>query len=355
MKKSLCKYLMVASLVGSLISPLYADETIWTQAGTPEHSASYEEKVLNRLEQLETKDTPNIEKDANKGQFNIVLNGKDVTSTVPSDLKPIVSSGVTYVPVRMLEKVVDGINISYNADAKIIKIEGNNHWIMMQIGKLRSYDFNQTQLNEYIFSNDKPAMAHGRVYLPLRYAVEKLDYKVLWDSATGTVSISTTDAAPTIPDTIKAKPKTQGTYYLGGKSFTLPKGITLVTSEYDAEECYTTGEKASLIIQARNTSKPSKDDAGKEYAYSGSIRIINYENEPKADSLATQFKITEEILNQIFTKSQVKEIMEIVKKDFAAKGESARPDIVYGDVKLEIAGRRNMAASESIIFYQINK
>lgn len=42
------------------------------------------------------------------------------------------------------------------------------------------------------------------------------------------------------------------------------------------------------------------------------------ENKPTADLLTTQYKLTEEVLNQTFTKAQVKEMMTLIKKDFVA-------------------------------------
>ncbi|QEH67705.1 stalk domain-containing protein [Cellulosilyticum sp. WCF-2] len=359
MKKVFLRYMIVTSLVCSLLSPVYAsvvEDTATIEITDPEYTKKYEQKAIEYLNKLESQSVPNIEKAASKNRINIILNGVDVTSTVSSDLNPIISSGVTYVPVRLLENILEEVKIDYNATTKMIKINGKNNWIMLQIGKGTGYNCmyapEYIRLYNYEFSNDKPAMAFGRVYLPLRYAVEKLGYKVLWDGSTSTLSISTTEAAPTIPDTIKAKPKT-GSYYLGGKAFTLPKGITLTTDEHGY--AYTPGDLFSIQVQARCSKEPTESDyVSSGYAYSGSLTIISDEKGGFAP-LATQYKLTEEILNQIFTKDQVKEIMSIVRKDFAVQDESERHYVTYGDIKLEIASSRKMVAHEDIIFHQLVK
>lgn len=360
MKRKFLKYMAVASLSCSLLSPVYAsvveDTAATIEVTDPEYTKEYEQKAIEYLNELQSESVPNIEKAASKNRINIVLNGVDVTSTVSSDLNPIISSGVTYVPVRLLESVLEDVKIDYNATTKMVKINGKNNWIMMQIGKTTGfncmYSPEYIRLYDYKFSNDKPAMAFGRVYLPLRYAIEKLGYKVLWDGTTTTLSISTTDAAPTIPDTIKAKPKA-GSYYLGGKAFTLPQGLTLTPDEYGY--AYTPGELFSIRVQARCSKEPNKEtDTSSGYAYSGSLTITSDEKGGFAP-LDTQYKLAEEILNQIFTKDQVKEIMAIVRKDFAVQAESERHYVTYGDIKLEIASSRNMVANEKIIFHQLVK
>lgn len=357
MRKKGFKKIVLLFMCTLVVSPLYAG--IGTDKD--ERLRKYETKAIQWMENSEQKEVKNIEKFKKDSKCNIVLNGEDITSTVSEDLMPINASGINYVPLRMLESVIKGIELDYDSKTKIVKARAENSWIMLQIGKNLScycvFDEKSVKLYDYTFTTDGPAMANGKVYLPLRYAIEKLGYKVIWDGKTSTLSISTTDKEPTIPEGL-IKPvenkESNKSYYLGGVAIKIPANFIMVDLG-NGDVTRDRNKIVGLTVQC-STNKEFKPTSVREngYGYAGSLEVYKTFGDPNAnlENLDTQLKDLENILNQLGSKEEVSKIMQKVKADFKISTDTEQENMKLGDFLVEVGGYRNMAIRESLIMYK---
>lgn len=115
--------------------------------------------------------------------INIQINGKAVSS----DAEPIIQSGVTYVPMRVLEEI-DGLKIkSWNNNTKTLSVMDNETDSVLTL-----------QINKTIATKDKatiklerPAIvSNNRVLVPMRFIAEAFNCDVAWNSSTRTVFVA---------------------------------------------------------------------------------------------------------------------------------------------------------------------
>lgn len=125
-------------------------------------------------------------------QYNVAINGEVVE--IPADMGEIKAhSNRTFVPVRFILENF-GYKVEYmQEDKQIMGTDGKGSLFMMQIGS--PYLFFKTPENAEttkITMDVEPFVDYemGRVYVPARFLVEEIGYKVDYDSATQTVIIN---------------------------------------------------------------------------------------------------------------------------------------------------------------------
>lgn len=297
----------------------------------------------------------NVTNKAKTVSTNVVINGKQIK--VSSDQYPLMYQGKTYVPVRLLETLISDVKIEYVDTTKLMIIQNQTNFIVMQLGKEKCCFYGSDILTEQPSFVEGPIVFNSRVYLPLRFAVEKLGYKVLWDAPTRTLSITTDGTAPTISDSTpktNANESTQKTYYLGGIALNIPSNMSMrdMGNDYVVTDVKDT---VGLEIQC-STNKNFKPTFVREdgYGYYGSLTLYKTFGDPKFKivPLEQQYKDLENILNQMGTKEEVAKVMEKVKADFKIQEDTEMEYINIGDFKLEVMGSRRMAVHESIIVYK---
>ncbi len=119
------------------------------------------------------------------GSKDIIVNKDGETKTVTTDVAPFIFKNYTMIPLRgLLEQMGASINwIEY--DQKIEVITDKNDLMLFQIEDDRVY-VNDTRYNAQV----APIIQDGRTFIPLRFVSENMGYKVAWDGATQTITIS---------------------------------------------------------------------------------------------------------------------------------------------------------------------
>jgi len=98
------------------------------------------------------------------------------------------NSGRTLVPIRPVVEAIDG-NIDWNNDERKVTITKDNIKIELWIGKITAL----VNGKEVKIDPDKPVapvIVSGRTFLPLRFVTENLGFKVDWDAATQTITLT---------------------------------------------------------------------------------------------------------------------------------------------------------------------
>ena len=131
--------------------------------------------------------------------IKIVCNGR----TLVSDVAPVIQSGRTLVPFRVIFEAL-GATVGWDGAKNIVSGYRNEKAIILEIGKKTAW------VNGPAVAIDvAPAIVSGRTMVPLRFIAESMGAEVGWDEATKTVTVNAT-----LPTT----PPIGGTYTFGGIS-----------------------------------------------------------------------------------------------------------------------------------------
>ena len=119
------------------------------------------------------------------GSKDIIVNKDGEKKIVTTDVAPFIYKNYTMIPLRgLLEQMGASINwIEY--DQKIEVITEREDLMLFQIEDDRVY-INDTRYNAQV----APIIKEGRTFIPLRFVSENMGYKVAWDGATQTITIS---------------------------------------------------------------------------------------------------------------------------------------------------------------------
>jgi DNA-binding beta-propeller fold protein YncE len=123
------------------------------------------------------------------GNTTILINSKEARL----DAAPFIDkvSGRTLVPIRAIVEAIDG-KIGWEATEQKVTIEKDALMIELWIGKpMAKIDGKEVKIDP-----DKPVtplIVKGRTFLPLRFVAENLGFKVEWDGATQTITLTYPD------------------------------------------------------------------------------------------------------------------------------------------------------------------
>ena len=119
------------------------------------------------------------------GSKDITVNKDGEKKVITTDVAPFIFKNYTMIPLRgLLEQMGASINwIAY--DQKIEVITEGEDLMLFQIEEDRVY-INDTRYNAQV----APIIKDGRTFIPLRFVSENMGYKVAWDGATQTITIS---------------------------------------------------------------------------------------------------------------------------------------------------------------------
>ncbi|MBQ2942690.1 MAG: discoidin domain-containing protein [Clostridia bacterium] len=119
------------------------------------------------------------------GSKDITVNKNGEKKVITTDVAPFIFKNYTMIPLRgLLEQMGASINwIEY--DQKIEVITESEDLMLFQIEDDRVY-INDTRYNAQV----APIIKDGRTFIPLRFVSENMGYKVAWDGATQTITIS---------------------------------------------------------------------------------------------------------------------------------------------------------------------
>ncbi|HOW03182.1 MAG: hypothetical protein KBH94_02185 [Caldisericia bacterium] len=120
------------------------------------------------------------------GSKVILINNKAGSLDAPPFIDK--NSGRTLVPIRPVVEAIDG-NIDWNNDERKVTITKDNIKIELWIGKITAL----VNGKEVKIDPDKPVapvIVSGRTFLPLRFVTENLGFKVDWDAATQTITLT---------------------------------------------------------------------------------------------------------------------------------------------------------------------
>lgn len=117
------------------------------------------------------------------GEKYMTVNGETKEIDPGRDTVPVIINNRTLVPIRAIIESLGG-NISWESKEKKVTIDYKEIKIEMVIG------FEEMTVNQKVFINDvAPQIINGRTYMPLRFLLENLGFKVKWDGAEKTVTI----------------------------------------------------------------------------------------------------------------------------------------------------------------------
>lgn len=118
---------------------------------------------------------------AASGQVTLNYNGKNL----PSDVPPVIKSGRTLVPVRVISEAL-GADVNWDSTLQEITITKNDKVIKLMINNKQVL-----QNGQKLTDLDVPAqIVSGRTVVPVRFVSEALGAEVGWDDKTQTVSVT---------------------------------------------------------------------------------------------------------------------------------------------------------------------
>ena len=124
-----------------------------------------------------------------------------------------VLDGRTSIGVRDLVNAIEGAEVTWNQQNKIVDIVKDGKNIAYPLNRMAMYDGNAIVTMDTIAGVDPKI---SRTFVPIRNLAESLGYEVDWDNATSTVTLRTPDSKPI------AKPQAQKPQATVGKGGTAP-------------------------------------------------------------------------------------------------------------------------------------
>ncbi len=117
----------------------------------------------------------NWDKEPKSYDVRVFIDNKDNELSFPKGMgKPFISLGRTFVPYRIMCESL-GATVAWDAGARKVTANGNNNTVELLIGN-QDYSVNGKQermdVEPFILSTE------GRTYIPARYLVEGLNYKI---------------------------------------------------------------------------------------------------------------------------------------------------------------------------------
>ncbi|GEM_PF-3490405 len=213
------------------------------------------------------------------GQSSMLVNG--VSHTI--DAPPVIVSGRTFVPVRVIAQALGG-NVSWDSVEKKVTIILKDKTIELRIGNTAATVNGETKTLDV-----PPYISKGRTMLPLRFIIENLGCEVVWNGPAQTITIyydaagsSGTTGQPGIssgntasgdapswlndPSPAEAAPAAGGVVHTGiisssGETWTANNGPHIVEGEFRIE-----GANAPVLAIEAGTKVLFKEDA---YIYVG--------------------------------------------------------------------------------------
>lgn len=171
-------------------------------------------------------------------------------SEIYSDVKPFISNGTTYVPLRFISESLNTDSVSWNQNNQSITIKKGSKILNFFINK--NYAFiNNTREN----INGTPIIKDSRTFVPLRIISETLDANVNWDNTTLTVKITTSQNNQISSVKPTSKPATKPSASTSSSSSTSSN----TSNKHDEDAVYW----LSRIIEAEASGEP----------YSGKVAV----------------------------------------------------------------------------------
>ncbi|MDO5037575.1 MAG: stalk domain-containing protein [Tissierellia bacterium] len=117
--------------------------------------------------------------------------GTKTTSTM--DVAPYIKDGRTMLPVRYVAQAL-GFEVDWNEASRTVLLKGDGRQVQIPV------DTNKIIVDGVTYESDvQPEIKDGRTFLPLRVIAEALDFEVVWDPATKTVTLKEEDYRAKIP------------------------------------------------------------------------------------------------------------------------------------------------------------
>lgn len=113
------------------------------------------------------------------GETTMLVNG--VSQTI--DTPPVIVSGRTFVPVRVIAQALGG-NVSWDSAEKKVTITLDGKTIELWIGNTTAKVNGETKVLDV-----PPYISNGRTMLPLRFIIENLGCEVVWNGPAQTITI----------------------------------------------------------------------------------------------------------------------------------------------------------------------
>ena len=145
-----------------------------------------------------------------------------------------VLDGRTSIGVRDLVNAIEGAEVTWNQENKIVDIVKDGKNIAYPLNRMAMYDGNAIVTMDTIAGVDPKI---SRTFVPIRNLAESLGYEVDWDNATSTVTLRTPGSKPI------AKP--QENTQAQKPQATVGKGFNLKTFSAD-NNLYKVGDKVTL-------------------------------------------------------------------------------------------------------------
>lgn len=179
-----------------------------------------------------------------KTNIKILVNNTEIYS----DVKPFITNGTTYVPLRLISEALKTDSITWNQNTQSVTIKKGSDTLIFFINK--NYAFvNNVRKN----ITGTPIINNNRTFVPLRIISENLDASVNWNENDNTVSITTStkpsNNSPSSSTT--SKPSNNST---SNSSTPKPSNSSTSNSTYDADAVYW----LSRIIEAEASGEPYK-------------------------------------------------------------------------------------------------
>ncbi len=115
------------------------------------------------------------------GEVRLQFNGK----TLPTEVPPVIKSGSTLVPVRVISESL-GADVTWDPNTKKVTIVKNSDTVVLTVGGR-----NVTKNGEALADLQAPAqIINGKTFVPLRFVGEAFGAGIEWDGTAKTVKIS---------------------------------------------------------------------------------------------------------------------------------------------------------------------
>lgn len=118
-----------------------------------------------------------------KEEITLVVNG----NLVETKDKPIIRSGRTLVPVRVISENL-GYKVKWNAKSREVRVSKDNESILLKVGD-KNAEVRQGNIVSDAYIDVSPKIVNNRVYVPVRFIAENYGEKVFWDETNRMVII----------------------------------------------------------------------------------------------------------------------------------------------------------------------
>ncbi len=145
---------------------------------------------------LQTKEGKDASLMANTEKYILKIGSKEIAyekgtdkGVKEIDVAPFITNGSTMIPLRGLIEEMGG-KITWDGETQTIGVDNGKYKITLQICNHLVYVEDPVYGSVRYTLLNYPIISENRTFIPVRFVSEQLGYNVLWDGATGTVTIS---------------------------------------------------------------------------------------------------------------------------------------------------------------------